>query len=393
MCDVYSQAYLTIAATKSKDSNGGCYTTSDARTGQTHWFVNDENEAYNVHIREPLPHINNFTLAEDEDACFLLLTRAWIFQERNLSARMVHLGPNELMWECMTKKTCECSEWPEPVVGGLKTFFEKTYMTMDTIPTGTTGTAMVSPMAWKWCRVVEQYTTKRLTYKMDIFPALSGVAKFLRRDCQYVAGLWNDDSLLPDLLWHVRERNPDYDQGVQMYRMDLGSRPHQYCAPTWSWASVTKPVAFSIQFDAPTRTLASVLDIRTTLEGLDPFGRITSGSLRLKGRCVTAELVQDEYKPNFPALKIVGHHDMRIGAPRLDWHAVAVDGFYPDYDITALHGRTVLVMEMLRWRETTTRKACATCLVSSVLMHLIPACLIESTSSVLVMWIWGKERT
>lgn len=38
-----------------------------------------------------------------------LLTRAWVFQERLLSTRVLHFGPYELFFECRTSIECECN--------------------------------------------------------------------------------------------------------------------------------------------------------------------------------------------------------------------------------------------------------------------------------------------
>lgn len=37
-----------------------------------------------------------------------LLTRAWVFQERLLSSRVLHFRHFELLWECAEATSCEC---------------------------------------------------------------------------------------------------------------------------------------------------------------------------------------------------------------------------------------------------------------------------------------------
>jgi hypothetical protein len=41
---------------------------------------------------------------------FLLMTRAWILQERLLSSRVLHFGYYELFFEYQTTVLCECDE-------------------------------------------------------------------------------------------------------------------------------------------------------------------------------------------------------------------------------------------------------------------------------------------
>lgn len=292
MCDVYTNAYLTIAATKSSDGAGGCFSATDTRSGRDHSFLSPSQESYTVHVREPLPHINDFDKLQDEAACFPLLSRAWVFQERSLSARVVHFGPKELLWECMTTRTCECTAWPEYADGARTMVFDKPYMMLEKIPDGYIGTSLTSVEEWKWRRVVEQFTAKMLTIDRDRLVALAGVAKFLQRDCDYLAGLWNDDSLLADLLWHVRAKDPDEivrpSETTPWRFLGQRSNSHESIAPSWSWASVSNPVAFSIQFDAPVRALASIENVVTNGDQT----RVV-GELELRGQCIEATLVPD----------------------------------------------------------------------------------------------------
>ena len=41
------------------------------------------------------------------------LTRAWAFQERLLSQRLIEYREEEVVWECQESRTCECKEWGE----------------------------------------------------------------------------------------------------------------------------------------------------------------------------------------------------------------------------------------------------------------------------------------
>jgi hypothetical protein len=296
--------------------------------------------------------VNDFELTEREKLDFPLLRRAWVFQERNLSPRVVHFGSNELLWECMAKRTCECAQWNEYRDNGYRLFFQKSFMMWDNIPPGFQGTALSSPLEWKWRRLVEQYSTKELRFETDIFPALQGVAKFLRRDCAYHAGLWDDSSLLPDLLWHVNKRNPEYSVSSHMFNTyhagqshHPGTRPSVWRAPTWSWASVKAAIQFGIQFDNPVQAVASVLSIHTIPSGGDSFGEIQAGELKLKGRCIDAKLAANGRESGFPTLKI------KEPGKAMSYDEDSVHTFYADFDTTPLFGRTIQIMEMLRWNE------------------------------------------
>lgn len=390
MYEIYSKAYLTIAATNSKNASGECYRVSDFRTGQTCTFQNPEGQRYEVHAREPLDHINDYEIMDKHLDSFPLLQRAWAYQERMLSPRMVHFGPNELLWECVESKTCECGHWPgygarphQYYPKDQPLYFEKPHLKMDNTPTEFGSLAITSPQDWKWRRIIEQYTTKKLRREEDIFPALQGVAKSMQRGFEYYAGLWKDQSLFINLLWHGQ-----YEVTINSSRLvhfatrrpevrDYGGRPKRWRAPTWSWASVTRPVAFTTPVRDTTEILASVADIQTEHVG-DPFGQVRSGVLKLRGRCVDAMLgnkcvthnVYGRYSPfrrshssgeveaaqtveeNFPYLRF-----KRTGvAPMLassssDQTDLREFSFEPDYNLDAFFNRTVRLMEMVRWQK------------------------------------------
>ena len=75
--------------------------------------------------------------------------------------------------------------------------------------------------------LVEQYSTRQLSFGSDKLPALSGLASCFHciTKCTYDAGLLEED-LASGLLWYLKA---DQDPFV-------GSAEAR--APTWSWASV-----------------------------------------------------------------------------------------------------------------------------------------------------------
>lgn len=66
-------------------------------------------------------------------------------------------------------------------------------------------------------------------------------------------------------------------------------RAAEYCAPTWSWASLTTPVIWDYSlYDAAAQV--EVLDATAIPQGLDGFGRVKGGSLTLTGYVKRATL-------------------------------------------------------------------------------------------------------
>jgi len=317
MSSIYSRSYLTIAATKSSSSDGGCFTVSDPRyVSRTYKLKDAYCEEYTIHVRDELDYttVKSGSPSRLPVPLYLpLLSRAWVFQERLLSTRILHFGPQKLMWECFSCSTCECgSPWD-----------------------GYTISTKYKSLPWKpdldtlsnirrWHATVVEYSTKMLTVDTDIFPALQGISKRVKeeqRKCAYYAGLW-EDSLPQDLLW---------------YTMVSGTRTQQWRAPSWSWASVKGHVKWrsaTSDFEA----LFSVLEISTEPIGSNLLGGLRSGSLNLKGPCVTTS-IQLEANHSDPCytllLRTPGY--LRSDGPLFQ--------FYPDFaDTCAILGDAPLML-------------------------------------------------
>jgi hypothetical protein len=93
MADIYKNATLTLAATKSSDSTEGCFATSLDRHLSQNWrFVDAENTVYEIHVSREVDH-ERFLKPE-----LPLLKRAWVLQEQLLSPRTVHFTTQKLVW-------------------------------------------------------------------------------------------------------------------------------------------------------------------------------------------------------------------------------------------------------------------------------------------------------
>jgi hypothetical protein len=79
-----------------------------------------------------------------------------------------------------------------------------------------------------WSNIVLSYMRRSLTHEQDKLIAISGVAWRLQSSVQseYLAGLWKTNLPL-QLLW------------TSYFKENHTRRTATYCAPSWSWASVT----------------------------------------------------------------------------------------------------------------------------------------------------------
>ena len=98
----YRNAYLTLAASKSTGPHDGMYVSTGAEFELRQVSItNTSGVDVTVLTRRAISHF-------DRPQDFPLMKRGWVFQERILSPRVLHFGPQELLWECMENRSCEC---------------------------------------------------------------------------------------------------------------------------------------------------------------------------------------------------------------------------------------------------------------------------------------------
>jgi hypothetical protein len=203
MADIYKNAYVTLCATASASDDGGLYlSTPQYWTPRSILVRKEDNLEYEIHIRHQMAE-RHFQTDRDparKSKEFPLLARAWTYQERLLSPRLVHFTAGEVMWECSEVSACECFEpgtnaRPHYLIAeSEKRLHQK---------------AIEQPLFKKeehWREIVSSYSTLKLSFEKDKLPALSGVAKEIfsfRPKDEYLAGLWKN-SILDDLCWSLR---------------------------------------------------------------------------------------------------------------------------------------------------------------------------------------------
>lgn len=268
MCNVYRNAVITIAATSSEDSHGGLL--KPAR--KYHGFrVYHPDRNKKVYFREHQAHAHHtgysrggfglYNASTGQSNIPPLLKRAWVFQERHLSPRMIHFG-NEIVWECRERTTCEC--------GALNANIPAVKGGLHTQPAPTAKAAEI------WRNIVISYSQLKLSKHEDILSALAGLARqhAQSRNIRYLAGIWDDD-LLHYLTWHVDEYPVPPCASI-------------YCAPSWSWAAQTGSVKFA-RLDNANRE-ARILKVEAPPQGTDPFGAVKGGILEIEGPFLEVEI-------------------------------------------------------------------------------------------------------
>ncbi|MCJ1461965.1 hypothetical protein MMC07_000565 [Pseudocyphellaria aurata] len=269
MADVYSNSAVTIAASSAKNSLAGCFFPRDPSPPIAFDYPSATCPSRSVYVRRQLKRFYQ----EVNDGP--LNQRAWVFQERLLSPRILHYCQDQLHWEC--EETCLSEDGSD--VYSQHYFKSSSIFRADQV---STSLQLEHSMYLDWYDMVRKYTQRGLTKAEDILPALSGLASvFARRTGdRYVAGLWERD-LKTGLLWR-----PAHTQGPRL------QRPSRYRAPSWSWAALEGPVVFNydVSYTSPgepdSEIVLALRDMVVDIErvGSDPFGMVASGTLTVTGR-------------------------------------------------------------------------------------------------------------
>lgn len=223
---------------------------------------------------------NDFWRTELERAPLVL--RAWVLQKRLLASRVVHFGARQVLWECLELEACETYPTGLPFE-----FSPRRFKGLDPAVDGQRMRRNLGPNIdvdndqfdayYLWDNIITSYSVGALSHEEDKLIALSGVAKYMESILhdRYLAGLWRQ-WLPSQLLWR-------YDSPR--------TRPYEYRAPSWSWASVNAQTNFGLtagrSYDLG--IVASVVDVKIESPGQDTTGQVTGGHLRLRGPLCTAQ--------------------------------------------------------------------------------------------------------
>jgi len=220
MPQIYQRAWVTISASTAASVSDGflqnrCYSHSSG-TCQTRVPIS-------------LPYVANdgsttgkITFVHLSDACSLeeaepINQRAWTYQERRLSPRLLDFRYNQVVLYCYTDKQCQGEGsnalWSHEDTDSKEE--EQLYrpcLNDQSLPA--------------WHGIVNDYANRKLSLPSDKLTALSALADLHKQSTNYtyLAGLWKE-TLISDLRW----------SNVTQH---LYSRPKEYRAPSWSWASI-----------------------------------------------------------------------------------------------------------------------------------------------------------
>ena len=292
MASIYENSLCTIAAAGATNAHGGCFATRDPL--QTFYCKVGGNSKDGVYIGPSSGSESAAAILTDSP----LVSRAWVLQERLLSARMIHFGARSLYWTCLQGFASDAymigsgditPGHTQPIFGdetaaldwkaaqlpiGGHSFFESLVNTKFE----PSSKKSILKFNSNWWRLIEIYTRCKLTMASDKLVAMSGVVQRIQQSTglKYLAGVWSE--ILPlNFCWFVR--------------LGVKPPPTVYRAPSWSWAARDGEI---FSWDALTDNLvvlANVVSANVTTDPRDPSGTgavsaaclVVLGSLREVG--------------------------------------------------------------------------------------------------------------
>ncbi|GLA26371.1 hypothetical protein AnigIFM63326_003524 [Aspergillus niger] len=250
--------------------------------------------------------------------------RGWCLQESILPNRRLCYDGNEMIWECLCRQLCECGHAVAPQVPHLTTLdYGKLGASIKTeILKGKIRSKRQGYSEWhrfslgsrsrlephqeiyqRWRDLVSDYSHRSLSKKHDRLRAISGLARMVGNNMrqgpeaadEYLAGLWKKE--LPfDLSWEVEPLT----EGAEVLESgEVNANEAAYHIPSWSWASVRRPVGY--RFDLPLELWkyepvavdqCIVERVHCQHELLeDPMSAVTDGSIVLTGAFAQVKLI------------------------------------------------------------------------------------------------------
>ncbi|KAM0252553.1 hypothetical protein ACHAQJ_007685 [Trichoderma viride] len=275
MHSIYRNSYFTINAACANSTHEGFLQKSrPQRVPSAHIpFPCPDRSLGSVWLAKPLDTDIQDASHSYWDELEPITHRGWCYQEKLLPPRSLIFASDTLKYHCQAETVSIGDALCEPSTG--RRLPKSAYMY----------TKMVSEsdlIAYRqaWLATIFMYTLRNISVPSDKLPALAAVAEqfSIVSNDQYLAGLWRR-TILSDLLWTSNRSSP---------------RPAEYCAPSWSWASVDGLIGAEYKVDLLAYPksdddinhlhAAAILgcDVETWSKEA-PFGRVTGGILTLSG--------------------------------------------------------------------------------------------------------------
>lgn len=323
MFQYYSNASVTLASTFAADCNGGFVSEKWVRASRLYLLtVKFRGKLYPVYAHRQYPVYHRFhklpwdSSDHEPSSDFQLFQRAWVFQERLVSPRLLYFTDRQLIFECYD------GGWKQISNSSTKQS-KQTYKALLSNPS-----YKPVDVASSWLELLNAYGALQITHAKDKLPAIAAVAKqFLSSqnlprapEEEYLCGL-RKTYLHIDLSWIAK-----YDFNI---RIKPKNRKEPYLAPSWSWASAPGQTSYD-EIEAlrtePRRSTIVLKAEHMTFAGSDRFGQVVGGYITIEGPvidCVWHVSTDPRY------LRLSAVCGRQISRP--SWEVDDFIRFWPDY--------------------------------------------------------------
>lgn len=325
MASIYDGAYLTIAATGSESGRGGCLGTRNLGP-EVLTCQSSQGRPCEVYARRAIDHsifgVTGYDMITSGGDVppewfwdYPLVNRAWCFQERLLSTRILHYTKSEMVFDCLTAMQCECGAlgdhdgdpllFPRRIIKlGPKSIQKAVTREQGRSGSNSAETYRLERLRrWYgapdfnlyhqlWRELIVQFSQKQITFRSDALPAVAGLAQKWPKDVtgRYMAGLW-EKQLLTGMRWQVAENTRLWisEQEEEKRLFQSTEINEEYVAPSWSWASAKRPVTWGSGRidDLEYFVHVDYNRSRCHTSGPDELGKVDSGYIFLTGRVTT----------------------------------------------------------------------------------------------------------
>ena len=283
MADIYSSAKLVLAADNADGLEKGFLKTALDTSG----FLKDWSSKSKAKVRE-----ESLGLRREGDLCPSPLSldeplnrRAWSLSEMIFANRVVHFTSSGVIWECN-----EARHYDRGFSNIFREHNDDSFRVFRSEKIAKQSSK--DKLYRKWNLLVAEFTKRQInsqpgeTYKdVERLVALSRLARRFSwilsevHQCEdeYLAGMWRGD-LETSLLWSV-ERCLQEDSEMRW------RRPETSRAPSWSWAAIEGSISIEPFIGMQSHVVIEEATVKHQSKG-DPFGRVLSGSLLVRGKII-----------------------------------------------------------------------------------------------------------
>jgi hypothetical protein len=283
MAQIYSGSIVTIAGPAAPDANSGFIFPRNTPRQAALELIGDNNKEKYILSHSGILRSPYRVMPEEKSP---LAQRGWVLQERLLSQRTLYFGSHNMYLECFTNVRFDSCYYP------IRWHYQTVNMAEK---------KLIMPLEdanarfQYWLQIITTYGQTLLSKPTDKLPALSALASEFHRatGCRYLAGVWQED-LYRMLTWYTH----------YFLWQDEPSPRHisqEYVAPSWSWASANHILGYmNLNYEMRLHTSMDIIEVKVTPSGIDPFGTVKDGYLRVRGKSRPAVLSVDPH-PKIPS--------------------------------------------------------------------------------------------